>query len=121
MPEGTLARDPYLALLPVGLAMPPLLPAARWALTPPFHPYPSRKKGGLFSVALSVGLPRPGITRHRFLLESGLSSPSPESDKAAIQPSAQGTDYRGKPHSVKSRAQHALKVYNPVHTRVLLH
>ena len=32
-------RDPYLALLPVGLAVPPLLPAARWALTPPFHPY----------------------------------------------------------------------------------
>ena len=31
-------RDPYLALLPVGLAVPPLLPAARWALTPPFHP-----------------------------------------------------------------------------------
>lgn len=35
------ARGPYLALLPVGLAMPPLLPAARWALTPPFHPYPA--------------------------------------------------------------------------------
>ena len=31
-------RGPYLALLPVGLALPPLLPAARWALTPPFHP-----------------------------------------------------------------------------------
>jgi hypothetical protein len=35
------ARGPYLALLPVGLAVPPLLPAARWALTPPFHPCPS--------------------------------------------------------------------------------
>ncbi len=30
-------RDPYLALLPVGLAVPLLLPVARWALTPPFH------------------------------------------------------------------------------------
>jgi hypothetical protein len=30
--------------------------------------------GGLFSVALSVGLPRPGVTRHRCFLESGLSS-----------------------------------------------
>ena len=29
-----------LTLLPVGLAMPPLLPEARWALTPPFHPCP---------------------------------------------------------------------------------
>jgi len=30
--------------------------------------------GGLFSVALSLGFPRPGVTRHRCLVESGLSS-----------------------------------------------
>ncbi|SHI39562.1 hypothetical protein SAMN05444417_0604 [Wenxinia saemankumensis] len=30
--------------------------------------------GGLFSVALSLGLPRPGVTRHRVRRESGLSS-----------------------------------------------
>jgi hypothetical protein len=30
----------YLALLRLGVTLPPLLPAARWALTPPFHPYP---------------------------------------------------------------------------------
>ena len=29
----------YLALLRLGVTVPPLLPAARWALTPPFHPY----------------------------------------------------------------------------------
>ncbi len=72
------ARGPYLALLPVGLAVPVLLPAPRWALTPPFHPYPRaspwRSAGGFFSVALSLGLPRPGVTRHRCLVESGLSS-----------------------------------------------
>ena len=49
--------------------------------------------GGLFSVALSVGLPRPGVTRHRFFLESGLSSPVPEGTKAVIQPSAQDAAY----------------------------
>ena len=49
------ARGPYSALLPVGLAMPRLLPAARWALTPPFHLFPL-KAGSLFSVALSVGV-----------------------------------------------------------------
>jgi len=38
---------PYLALLRVGLAMRALLPAPRWALTPPFHPYPGRSRGGL--------------------------------------------------------------------------
>src|SRR5438128_1988341 len=29
----------YLALLRPGVALPRLLPVARWALTPPFHPY----------------------------------------------------------------------------------
>lgn len=36
-------------------------------------PLPS-KLGGLFSVALSVGLPRLGVTQHHALMESGLSS-----------------------------------------------
>ena len=34
------------------------------------------RRGGFISVALSVGLPRPGVTRHRSFLESGLSSTS---------------------------------------------
>ena len=36
---GLPPRHPYSALLPVGLAVPLRLPVARWALTPPFHPY----------------------------------------------------------------------------------
>ncbi|EKX55622.1 hypothetical protein D516_4104 [Rhodobacter sp. AKP1] len=70
------ARNPYSALLRVGLAMPVLLPVPRWALTPPFHPCPGPEGrwGGLFSVALSLGLPRPGVTRHPCPMESGLSS-----------------------------------------------
>ena len=49
------------------------------------HPFTlTRKTGGLLSVALSVGLPRPGVTRHRCFEESGLSS----SILATIQPSA---------------------------------
>ena len=78
-------RGPYLALLPVGLAMPGLLPARRCALTAPFQP-DRDMRGGLFSVALSVELLRPGVTRHRYFLESGLSSES--CDTAAIRPSA---------------------------------
>ena len=35
--------------------------------------------GSLISVALSLGLPRPGVTRHRCLVESGLSSRSARS------------------------------------------
>src|SRR5207253_2995925 len=47
--------------LRLGVTVPRLLPGARWALTPPFHPYPWIK-GGLFSVARSVALRRPGVT-----------------------------------------------------------
>jgi len=40
--------------------------------------------GGLFSVALSLRFPSPGVTRHRVSMEPGLSSP-PEG-AAVIQP-----------------------------------
>src|SRR5690606_6583386 len=59
----TVRAPPYLALLQVGFSMPPPSPGARWALTPPFHPY--RRLGflrpgvGIFSVALSVVRPSP--------------------------------------------------------------
>ncbi len=84
-------RRPYSVLLPVGFTMPPLLPAPRWALTPPFHPYPAThaaharvaryvephgRRGGLISVALSLGSPPPDVIRHRLSVEPGLSSPA---------------------------------------------
>jgi len=36
---------PYLVLLPVGFAVPSLLPKTRCALTAPFHPYPPPPRG----------------------------------------------------------------------------
>ena len=80
-PEGHPSRRPYSVLLPVGFTVPPLLPGARWALTPPFHPChagmaePSQP-GGLLSVALSLGSPPPAVSRHRVSMEPGLSSPA---------------------------------------------
>ena len=76
--EKTLGRSPYhpySVLLPVGFALPLLLPVARWALTPPFHPCHGIR-GGLLSVALSLGSPPPAINRHRVSMEPGLSSPA---------------------------------------------
>ncbi len=67
-------RHPYSVLLPVGFTVPSLLPETRWALTPPFHPYPL-EAGGLLSVALSLGSPPPDVIRHRVSVEPGLSSP----------------------------------------------
>ena len=71
--ENTVCH-PYLVLLPVGFTVPTLLPAWRCALTAPFHPYLHRSAGGLLSVALSLGSPPPGVTRHRVSVEPGLSS-----------------------------------------------
>ena len=43
-----------------------------------FSPLPASEKpaGGLLSVALSLGSPPPGVTRHRVSVEPGLSSPA---------------------------------------------
>ena len=77
-----------------GLPCRPGCPVREWALTPPFHPYPACR-AVWFSVALSLGLPPPGVTRHPCFMESGLSSHAPMSARdrqahAVIQPSAPG-------------------------------
>ena len=64
---------PYLVLLQAGFTVRALLPDPRWALTPPFHPYPSIR-GGLLSVALSLGSHRADIIRRLVSMEPGLSS-----------------------------------------------
>ncbi len=55
----------------------------------PYYAPCGATKGGLLSVALSLGLPPPGVTRHRASMEPGLSSPRRVSPwrKAAIRPS----------------------------------
>jgi len=46
----------------------------RGGLLPHLFTLACARTGGLFSVALSLWLPKPGVTRHRCYLESGLSS-----------------------------------------------
>jgi len=55
--------DSYLVLLQEGFTVPLLLPTMRCALTAPFHPYLPTVWwiGGVFSVALSVGLHLPDV------------------------------------------------------------
>ena len=62
----------YLGLLAVGFTLPRLSPVARCALTAPFQPYRRNdfRLGGVFSVALSRGSPRVGVTNHRALPSS---------------------------------------------------
>ena len=55
-----------------------------------FSPLPP-ESGGLFSVALSLGSPPPGVTRHPDPVEPGLSSPrTARVQAAAIRPSDSG-------------------------------
>jgi hypothetical protein len=61
--QGTVV--PLLALLRVGFTEPPQSPAALVVSYTAFSPLPPRKRGGgLFSVALSRGSPRVGVTDH---------------------------------------------------------
>jgi len=73
---------PYLALLRAGFCLPPVLPRARCALTAPFHHCPPYGVGCVFSVPLSFGLPRPGVTRRTALRSSDF--PPLDSRRAAI-------------------------------------
>src|SRR5438445_637254 len=56
-------------LAPGGVCLAGRSPGRRWALTSPFHPYPtetlrrSSRPGGVISVALSFGSPRLGVTQ----------------------------------------------------------
>ncbi len=96
-------RRPYSILLPVGFTMPPLLPDARCALTAPFHCRVAEALGrslrDLLSVALSLGSPPPGVTRHRSSLEPGLSSRAPFRKRTGGRPAL----WRGKPPSMMLR------------------
>ncbi len=77
-PTRTAIRKPICAV--------PIWSCSRWGLPcPPRYrsggallPHPftlTGRTGGLLSVALSLGSPPPGITRHRVSVEPGLSSP----------------------------------------------
>ena len=58
------------------LTPPALRPAAHARPCGHWQPRgPNRRRGGLFSVALSLGSPPPDVIRRRFSVEPGLSSP----------------------------------------------
>lgn len=79
-PEGRPSRRSYSVLLPVGFAVPFLLPGTRWALTPPFHPGPRTRRGwtafcGTFPGVSPAGrYPAPCLRGARTFLTNGLST-----------------------------------------------
>ena len=79
---------PYSILLRVRFTLPISSPKSRWALTPPFHHCLSpahRIIGCMFSVALSVGSLRLGVTQHPALWSSDFPPASHIATLAIIQ------------------------------------
>src|SRR5205085_9134682 len=66
---------PYSVLLPVGFTVPAPVAGSAVGSYPTLSLSHSRSPCDLLSVALSLGLPPPGVTRHRYSVEPGLSSP----------------------------------------------
>jgi hypothetical protein len=58
-------RRPYSVLLPVGFTVPPAVAGGAVGSYSTLSLSPARRFGDLLSVALSLGSPPPGITRHR--------------------------------------------------------
>jgi hypothetical protein len=110
-PEGCPSCHPYSVLLPVGFAVPLLLPVARWALTPPFHPCrairlvladePSSRRfafcGTFPGVAPAGHYPAPYFHGARTFLTSGLSAIAGAAARPADAP------YRGAGRSKGNR------------------
>ncbi len=101
----------YLALLRLGFTEPPSLPKARWALTPPFHPYRTRGFPRERRFAFCCTVRRMKLTPHaprRYLavypVEPGLSSVPGLSPRHRDHPAGDRsvsdrniTDVRGRP------------------------
>ncbi len=80
----------------------------------PLPAYSFLASGGLFSVALSLGLPPPGVTRHPDPVEPGLSSPFAEAKAAAIRSSDRGRLYAGYTKTVKQAPRLAPRAFQPL-------
>jgi len=114
----------------MGFSVPRRLRFARWALTPPFHPYRRRLRnaGGIFSVALSVGTTH-AVTARVYLQQNrsyaascsavfGLSSRGLRRERFSALPEPES--YYGEPASVSSsvlnrdhRHFHVVKLSSP--------
>ncbi len=73
--NGPFDQRPYLVLLHAGFGLPRLLPAARWAFTPPFHPFPGCPGWFVFCATFRRVAP-PGCYPAHCPMEFGLSSPA---------------------------------------------
>jgi hypothetical protein len=87
--SGQAARSPVLSCTAWGFSCPAGYPDGRWALTPPFHPFPAASAGWFVFCdtirhpAITTGCPR--FHGACCLVVSGLSSPLPERASANLK------------------------------------
>src|SRR5579875_3932224 len=106
-------RRPYSVLLPVGFAVPAAVAGAAVRSYRTLSLSRFRGERDLLSVALSLGSPPPGITRHRRCAEPGLSSPDACAPAAAARssglPHVAGAARRSKSRPSRM-ARHSLSI-----------
>ena len=85
-PNGRSHALPYLVLLHAGFGLPRLLPAARCALTAPFHPYLQLATRRYVFCATFRRVAPPGCYPAHCPVEFGLSSPRGTSRVSAVAP-----------------------------------
>jgi len=77
--RGNAPKPPLFGLAPGGVYRAAAVAGSAVRSYRTLSPLPGRRRsgrpGGLLSVALSLGSPPPGVTRHRVSVEPGLSSP----------------------------------------------
>ena len=86
---------PYLILLRTGFTLPPLSPAERWALTPPFHPYPAVEMAlpsHCRAVCFLRHFPSPAVLHRRSRVNHGTSCPA-ESGLSSLSPKQKSGRY----------------------------
>ncbi len=88
-------------------------------------PRSPKAQGGLLSVALSLGLPPPGVTRHRVSMEPGLSSPPANTRRnrhgAAIRPTGLNRIIPDWSNVQQQRKQFGRADTAPRHTQFMIH
>src|SRR3954462_12264806 len=75
-PRGFPLAPPLFGLAPGGVYRAAPVASRAVGSYPTLSPLPRQSRGGLLSVALSLGSPPPAINRHRVSMEPGLSSPA---------------------------------------------
>jgi len=102
-PEGFPSVPPLFGLAPGGVYRAASVTGRAVGSYPTLSPLPHMKRGGLLSVALSLGSPPPAVSRHRVSMEPGLSSPAAFRLGAGAAARPAGRAYKGVPRAKRNR------------------